>query len=104
MLFSTLVLISVNCEHDGLEQRVDFGHGDESAEVGDVSRLRLEKEEQVAVLLCLFIVGEKSFLEFEAVGEVVCDFVLLYAQSVWMPYMEAQRPWKRRTSSNAMRF
>ena len=37
----------------------------------------LEEEQQIAVLLCLFVVGEEAFLEFDAVCEVVCDFVLL---------------------------
>lgn len=40
-------------------------------------RFGLEEEEQVAVFLRLFVVGEEAFLEFEAVCEVVCDFVLL---------------------------
>jgi hypothetical protein len=30
MLFSTFVLVSVKCEHDGLEEGIDFGETDEA--------------------------------------------------------------------------
>jgi hypothetical protein len=49
--------------------------------MGDVSRFGLEEKEQVAVLLCLFVVREETFLQFEAVCQVVCDFVLLHTVS-----------------------
>ena len=42
-----------------------------------MARFGLEEEEQVAVFLRLFVVGEEAFLEFEAVCKVVGDFVLL---------------------------
>jgi hypothetical protein len=77
MLFSALILVSVDCEHDCLQQRIDLGHGDEPTQMRNVPRFGLEEKEQVAVLLCLFVVGEEAFLQFEAVCEVVCDFVLL---------------------------
>jgi hypothetical protein len=43
----------------------------------NVSRFGLEEEEQVAVFLGLFVVWEEALLQFEAVCQVVCDFVLL---------------------------
>lgn len=42
MLLAALVLVSVESEHDGLEQRVDFAEGDEAAEGGDMSWLGLK--------------------------------------------------------------
>lgn len=77
MLFTALVLVAVDCEHDRLQKSIDFGHGDEATEVGDVPRLRLEQEEQVSILLCLLVVGEEAFLQFGGIVEVVGDFVLL---------------------------
>lgn len=77
MLLATLVLVSVDGEHDGLEQRIDFGHGDQSAEMCNVSRLGLQEEQQVAVLLCLVVVGKETFLQLHAIFEVARDFVLL---------------------------
>jgi hypothetical protein len=44
MLFTALILVSINCEHDRLEERINLGHGDQTAEVGNVSRLGLEQE------------------------------------------------------------
>jgi hypothetical protein len=43
----------------------------------NVSWFGLEEEEQVAVFLCLFVVGEEALLQFEAVCQVICDFILL---------------------------
>jgi hypothetical protein len=77
MLLTTLVLVSVDCEHDGLEQRIDFGHGDETTEMRNVSRLGLQEEQQVAVLLCLVVVREEALLQFHALFEMACDFILL---------------------------
>ena len=77
MLLTALILISVDCEHDGLQQRVDLGHGDEAAEMRNVSRLGLQEEQQVAVLLSLVVVGEEAFLQLHAFFEVARDFVLL---------------------------
>lgn len=45
--------------------------------MGNMAWLRLEEEEQVAVLLRLLVVGKEAFLEFEAVSQVVGDFILL---------------------------
>lgn len=45
--------------------------------MGNVTRFGLEEEQQVAVFLRLLVVGEEAFLEFEAVGKVVGDFILL---------------------------
>lgn len=51
MLLAALVLVSVQSEHDRLEEDVDLGHRDQSAERSDVPRLGLEEEEQVSVCL-----------------------------------------------------
>lgn len=45
MLFPRFVLVSVESEHDGLEEGVDFAERDESAEGGDVAWFGLEEEE-----------------------------------------------------------
>jgi hypothetical protein len=47
----------------------------------NVSWFGLEEEEQVAVFLCLLVVRKETFLQFEAVCQVVCDFVLLHTVS-----------------------
>ena len=60
MLFTRLVLVSVEGEHDGLEQGVDLCEGDEATEGGDMSWLCLEKEEEVSVGLQLAVVWEQS--------------------------------------------
>ena len=51
MLLPTLVLVAIESEHDGLEQRVDFRQADKSAEVGDMAWFRLEEEKKIRVLL-----------------------------------------------------
>jgi hypothetical protein len=45
--------------------------------MGNVSRLRLEQEQQIAVLLCLIVVGEGAFLQLKPILKVACDFILL---------------------------
>lgn len=77
MLLSALILIAVDGKHDGLEEGVNFGHGDQSAEMGDVSGFRLQQEQQVAVFLRLFIVGERTLLHIGRVIEMVLDFLTL---------------------------
>lgn len=68
--------------------------------MGNMAWLGLKQKEQVAVLLRLLVVGKEAFLEFEAVSQVVGDFILLqdsqYRRGVSVAY--------ERTSSNAMRF
>jgi hypothetical protein len=49
--------------------------------MSDVPRFGLEEEQQVAVFLCLLIVREEAFLQFEAVCQVICDFILLHTVS-----------------------
>ena len=77
VFFATLVLVSVDCEHDSLQQGINLSHGDESAKMGNVTWFGLEEEQQVAVFLRLLVVGKEAFLEFEAVCKVVGDFILL---------------------------
>lgn len=43
----------------------------------NVSRLRLQKKQQVAVFLRLIIIGEDTFLDFSSIFEMTGDFVLL---------------------------
>jgi len=45
--------------------------------MGNVAWFGLEEEEQIAVFLCLLVIGKETFLEFEAVCKVVGDFILL---------------------------
>lgn len=42
-----------------------------------MTRLGLEQEEQVAIFLSLFVIGEEALLEIESVLEMICDFILL---------------------------
>lgn len=77
MLFSALILIAVDGEHDCLEQRVAFDHVHEAAEMRNVSRLGLEEEEQVAVFLHLLVVGEEALLDFVGALKVASHFFAL---------------------------
>lgn len=63
MLLAALVLVSIDGEHHSLQQLVDLGHCDQSAKMRNVSRLALQQEQEVAVLLCLFIVRKRTFEE-----------------------------------------
>ena len=63
MLFSAFVLIAVNGKHDGLQQRVNFRHCDQSTQVRNVSWFGLEEEQEVTVSLCLLVVGKEAFLK-----------------------------------------
>lgn len=49
MLFTRLVLVSVEGEHDGLEKSIDLCKRDEATEGGDMAWLCLEEEEEVTV-------------------------------------------------------
>jgi hypothetical protein len=62
MLFTALILVSVDCEHDGLEQGVNLSHGDQAAEVRNVPWFGLEQEEKIPIFLCLFIIWKGTFL------------------------------------------
>jgi hypothetical protein len=62
VLLPALVLVSVQREHDRLEQSVDLREGNETAEGGDVTGLGLEEEEEVRVLLDLAFVRMVSIL------------------------------------------
>lgn len=78
MFLSTLVLVSVNGKHDGLQQRVNLGHGHEAAEVRNVPGFRLQEEQQVSVSLRLVVIGKGALLHFGGILEMACDFVLLF--------------------------
>lgn len=99
MLFSALVLVSVNREHDSLEKRVDFGHGDQSAEVRDMSWLGLQEKQEVAIFLSLVIVGEEAFLHLGGVLQMAGNFILLLSLEPFPTPVKSLL-----TSSNAMRF
>ena len=77
MFFAALILVTIDCEHDRLQEGIDLGHGNESTEMRNVSRFGLQEEEQIAVFLRLFVVGEEALLQLEAISKVICDFVLL---------------------------
>ena len=77
MLFAALVLISVDREHDCLQQRIDLRHRNQSAEVGDMPGFGLQEEEEVAVFLCLVVVRERAFLHLRRIFQMTSDFVLL---------------------------
>jgi hypothetical protein len=77
MLFTALVLVSIDREHYCLQEGVDLGHGYESTEVGDVSRLGLQQEKEIAIFLGLVIIGKEAFLNIGRIFEVAGDFILL---------------------------
>lgn len=77
MFFSTFVLISVDRKHDRLEQRINLRHGDQTAEVRNMSRLGLKQKQEVAIFLRLLIVGKEAFLQVRCILEMGCHFVLL---------------------------
>lgn len=78
MLFSTLILVSVDCEHDRLQQGVDLSHGDESTKMGNMPWLGLEQEQEVAIFLSLLVIGEEAFLQITSILKMAGDFVLLF--------------------------
>lgn len=100
MLFSTFVLVSVDSEHDSLEQRINLRHRDEPAEMCNVSRLRLEQKQKVSVFLGFVVVRENTLLHFKSIFEMAGNFVLLQRESELVHF---DVDW-RRTSSRAIRF
>src|SRR5450432_4273965 len=77
MLFSTLVLVPIYCEHNGLEQSINLCHRYKTTEVCNMARLGLKKKEKVAVFLCLFVVGKEAFLYLCCIFEMAGNLVLL---------------------------
>jgi hypothetical protein len=45
--------------------------------MGDMTRLGLQEEQEVAIFLGSFVIGKESFLWIGGIIEVACDFVLL---------------------------
>jgi len=82
MFFAAFILIPVDGEHDCLEKRVNLCHGDQPAEMSDVSRFGLEEEEEVAIFLGLVIIGEEAFLNVCSIIEMAGDLILLYVVSL----------------------
>jgi len=76
VLFSTFVLVTVEGEHDRLEEGVNFGQANETTERGDVARLGLEEEEEVGVLLKFALIWEMTFGRIHLL-EVLLNFTLL---------------------------
>ena len=77
MLFTALVLVSVNGEHDSLQQLIDFSHCDETAQMRNMSRFALQQKKQIAVFLRLFIIREGPFRKVGGVVQVASDFFSL---------------------------
>jgi hypothetical protein len=77
VLFSALVLVSVDGKHDGLQKLVDFGHGDQATQMCNVSRLTLQEKEQIAVFLRLFIIGKSALGQVGRVVQVAGDLFFL---------------------------
>ena len=80
MFLAALVLVPIDREHDGLKKRVYLGHRDKSAQVGDVSRLRLKEEQEVAVFLGSLVVREHALLEVGGIFKMARNLVLLVSQ------------------------
>lgn len=77
MLFSTLVLVSIDSEHDSLKERINLGHRDQPAEMCNVPRLRLEQKQKVSVFLSFVVVRKDTLLHFKSIFEMAGNFVLL---------------------------
>lgn len=45
--------------------------------MSDVPGLRLKQEKQIAIFLCLLIVGKEAFLKIGSIFEMTGNFVLL---------------------------
>lgn len=101
MLFSTLILVTVDGKHDRLQQRVNLGHGNEPAQVGNVPGLGLQKEQQISVFLCLIVVGECALLHFGSILKVASNFILLESL---LAKLRRRARGHVHTSSRAMRF
>jgi hypothetical protein len=78
MLFSALVLVSVNGEHDSLQELVDLGHGDQATQMSNVPWLTLQKKEQVAVFLCLFVVRKRALGQIGRIVQVAGHLFFLF--------------------------
>jgi hypothetical protein len=76
MLLPALVLVTVEREHDRLEQGVDLRQRDQAAEGGNVARLGLEEEEEVRVLLHLPFVGVVTILGI-SLFKMLLELILL---------------------------
>ena len=84
VFFAALVLVAIDGKHDRLQQGIDLGHGDQPTEVGNVAWFGLQEEEEVAIFLSFFVVGERSLLHVDRILKMACDFVLLPTWSVPM--------------------
>lgn len=62
MLLSTFILVSVNGEHDSLQQCVNLGHRNKSTKVRNMPGFGLKEEEQVSVFLRLLVIREEALL------------------------------------------
>jgi hypothetical protein len=102
MLLTTFVLISIDREHHGLQKRIDFGHCNQTAEVSDMSRLRLEQEEQIPVFLCLLVIREETLLYICSIVKMICNLILLQPNPLTCVAQPEGLP--ALTSSRAMRF
>lgn len=91
MLFTALVLVPVDGEHDSLQERVDLGHGHQPRQVRNVSRLGLQQEQQVSISLRLLVVWKDTFLYIGRVFQVACDLVLLQSVSGLLVVVQRQR-------------
>ena len=62
MLFAAFVLVTIDREHDGLQERIDLCHSDKPTKVRDVARLGLQEEEEIPIFLLFLVIGEEAFL------------------------------------------
>lgn len=60
MLFTIIILIPVQCEHDCLQQRVNLTQCHQPREMGHKPWLRLQEEKEVAVELFSTVVGKEG--------------------------------------------
>ena len=81
MLLPAFILVTVDGEHDGLQERIDLGQSDKSTEMRNVPRFCLEEEKQIAVFLSLLVIREEAFLDLGSVVEMARNLVLLHHQS-----------------------
>lgn len=77
MLFTTLVLVTVQREHDGLQQCVNLWKADKSAQRCNMSGLALEYEKEVAVQLHSTIIGKRIAVFDAMFFQMRSHFILL---------------------------
>jgi hypothetical protein len=82
MFFSAFVLVTIQSEHDGLKESVDFSEANKAAKGGNMARFGLEEEKKIGVLLKSAFIRELAFGRIHFL-EMLLNFTLLIS---WMNF------------------